>query len=217
MKMSLSVWRSLIILSTIILCIATLYIWKYLSHPEETVMPTEINNIEKRTGNIKANTEVKQPIADDAKIAFGNQNRDKSSLKDEENYKGITEINNIYSKNTSSDESFCKDSQIQEQNPLTECIDPEKYYSQFDKIFDQGPVPLNMIGIPILDANGLYGIENSKGQRLPDGTMLVYYRRKDGSLIRKVEKPDGTTLRWVIDWMDLTPYYEIAVKSWSDE
>jgi hypothetical protein len=64
-------------------------------------------------------------------------------------------------------------------------------------------------------------LQPSKGRTFPDGTRLVYYRRKDGSLIRSVEKPDGTVRRWVIGWTDLAPYYaeygKAVSNAWRDE
>jgi hypothetical protein len=45
-----------------------------------------------------------------------------------------------------------------------------------------------------------------KSQEFQDGSILTYYRRKDGSLIRSVQKTDGTVRRWVIGWTDLTSY-----------
>jgi hypothetical protein len=56
-----------------------------------------------------------------------------------------------------------------------------------------------------------------KKRRLPDGTALIYYRRRNGDLVRSVEKPDGTVRKWVIGWTDLTPYEEYASHTWRDD
>jgi RNA polymerase sigma-70 factor (ECF subfamily) len=56
-----------------------------------------------------------------------------------------------------------------------------------------------------------------KKRRLPDGTALIYYRRRNGDLVRSIEKPDGTARKWVIGWTDLTPYEEYASHTWRDD
>ena len=66
--------------------------------------------------------------------------------------------------------------------------------------------------------NTILRIEPTKSKALPDGTELIYYRRKDGSLIRSVEKSDGTVRRWVIGWIDPTPYIsDPNYVNWRDE
>jgi RNA polymerase sigma-70 factor (ECF subfamily) len=56
-----------------------------------------------------------------------------------------------------------------------------------------------------------------KKRRLPDGTALIYYRRRNGDLVRSIEKPDGTARKWVIGWTDLTPYEQYSSDTWRDD
>ena len=57
-----------------------------------------------------------------------------------------------------------------------------------------------------------------KERKLPDGTVLIYYRRRNGDLVRSIEKPDGTIRKWVIGWTDLTPYEQYtSSKRWRDD
>ena len=56
-----------------------------------------------------------------------------------------------------------------------------------------------------------------KKRRLPDGTALIYYRRRNGDLVRSIEKPDGTVRKWVIGWTDLTPYEQYSSDTWRDD
>ena len=42
--------------------------------------------------------------------------------------------------------------------------------------------------------------------RLPDGTRITWYRRKDGALIREVVKPDGEVLKFIAGWVDLNRF-----------
>jgi RNA polymerase sigma-70 factor (ECF subfamily) len=56
-----------------------------------------------------------------------------------------------------------------------------------------------------------------KKRRLPDGTALIYYRRRNGDLVRSIEKPDGTVRKWGIGWTDLTPYEQYSSDTWRDD
>ena len=56
-----------------------------------------------------------------------------------------------------------------------------------------------------------------KKKNFPDGTGLTYYRRKNGDLVRMIEKPDGTVRKWVIGWTDLTPYEQYSSRKWRDD
>jgi hypothetical protein len=61
-----------------------------------------------------------------------------------------------------------------------------------------------------------FHMNNGRGWRLPDGTRLEYYRRKDGALIRAATKADGTVRRWVIGWADVSQSRQYA-RYWRDE
>ena len=53
-----------------------------------------------------------------------------------------------------------------------------------------------------------------KSKNFPDGTRLTYYRRRNGDLIRSLQRPDGTVRKWIIGWTDLTPYGQQHSKHW---
>jgi hypothetical protein len=53
--------------------------------------------------------------------------------------------------------------------------------------------------------------------RLPDGTKIEYYRRKDGALIRSVRTHDGLVRKWVIGWADVSRYPPSYARAWRDE
>ena len=56
-----------------------------------------------------------------------------------------------------------------------------------------------------------------KSKNFPDGTRLTYYRRRNGDLIRSLQRPDGTVRKWIIGWTDLTPYGQQHSKHWRDD
>jgi hypothetical protein len=56
------------------------------------------------------------------------------------------------------------------------------------------------------ETSRVYNIAASRALGLPDGTRLEYYRRRDGSLVRSVKKPDGSVRKWVIGWADVSRY-----------
>jgi hypothetical protein len=66
---------------------------------------------------------------------------------------------------------------------------------------------------------GVYDITTKRGRTLPDGTVIEYYRRKDGALIRSAKRPNGTQRRWVIGWANLSAYAALPdiQSAWRDE
>ncbi len=56
-----------------------------------------------------------------------------------------------------------------------------------------------------------------KKKNFPDGTGLTYYRRRNGDLVRMIERPDGTVRKWVMGWTDLTPYERYSSSKWRDD
>jgi hypothetical protein len=276
MKILPSQRRLLIIILIAILCIAGFSIWKLGM------------SLVARGGKIKNNIEAKQAFTINAETQTENKNskatnlyrRDdsKNSLKHEGQVDQVPVGLNSDKRNDKQSKSIVKS------NPK----DPEEaYYSQFDKEFNKGDPPLNMVGIPefvpsnakeykptpadqqrvkqieaewdpliaksilshkrqrdyvridlegeketvyvhpdyaeryneaseelrVINQRSMvpttkmgFFLTPEKGRTFQDGSKLVYYRRKDGSLIRSVQKTDGTVLRWVIGWTDLTPY-----------
>ena len=57
-----------------------------------------------------------------------------------------------------------------------------------------------------------------KQKNFPDGTQLIYFRRRNGDLIRSIRKPDGKIREWVIGSTNLTPYkqYNTSGEYWQE-
>jgi hypothetical protein len=63
-----------------------------------------------------------------------------------------------------------------------------------------------------------YSVTPYKQQDFADGTQLIYYRRRNGDLVRSIRKPDGTVRKWVIGWADLTSYKLYPLSgAWRDD
>ena len=82
------------------------------------------------------------------------------------------------------------------------------FLARYDELVEEGKTihERSMREEPAIDVL----ITPAKQRNFPNGTKLIYYRRRNGDLVRSIQRPDGTVRKWVIGWTDLTPYEEYA-------